>query len=125
MIFRGAIYEIKAAPGAQGHEQQGRRHAVVIQSDRFSTSTITVALTSASAGPAVYRPETELDGKSTRILTDQIYSVAPERLGDFKDALDAHELRRPRPRPHAEARPVLRVGLATPLPSWGRMAGTV
>ncbi|GAA2636909.1 type II toxin-antitoxin system PemK/MazF family toxin [Streptomyces vastus] len=92
MIFRGAIYEIKAAPDARGHEQQGRRCAVVIQSDRFSTSTVTVALTSASAGPAVYRPEIELDGKSTRILTDQIHSVTPERLGHFKGSLDADEL---------------------------------
>ncbi|MFC7265369.1 MULTISPECIES: type II toxin-antitoxin system PemK/MazF family toxin [Streptomyces] len=93
MIFRGAIYEIKALPGAQGSEQQGRRYAVVIQSDRFSTSTITVALTSTSAGPAVYRPEIEFDGKTTRILTDQIYSVAPTRLGDFKGTLDAEEIR--------------------------------
>ncbi|MBQ1092178.1 type II toxin-antitoxin system PemK/MazF family toxin [Streptomyces sp. B93] len=92
MIFRGALYEIRAAPGARGHEQQGRRFAVVIQSDRFSTSTVTVALTSASAGPAVYRPEIELEGKATRVLTDQIYSVAPERLGDFRGALDADEL---------------------------------
>ncbi|WP_327430355.1 type II toxin-antitoxin system PemK/MazF family toxin [Streptomyces sp. NBC_01236] len=93
MIFRGAIYEIKALPGAQGSEQQGRRYAVVIQSDRFSTSTITVALTSTSAGPAVYRPEIEFDGKTTRILTDQIYSVTPTRLGDFKGTLDAEEIR--------------------------------
>jgi mRNA interferase MazF len=92
VIFRGAVCEIKAAPGARGHEQQGRRLAVVIQSDRFPTSTVTVALTSASAGAAVYRPEIELDGKSTRILTDQVYSVAPERLGDFKGALETDEL---------------------------------
>ncbi|MFB8777341.1 type II toxin-antitoxin system PemK/MazF family toxin [Streptomyces broussonetiae] len=92
MIFRGALYEIKAAPGARGHEQQGRRFAVVIQSARFSTSTTTVALTSATAGPAVYRPEIELEGKATRVLTDQVYSVAPERLGDFRGALDAEEL---------------------------------
>lgn len=89
---RGAIYDIKALSGTQGHEQQGRRCAVVIQSDRFSTSTITVALTSTSAGHAVYRPEIEFEGKTTRILTDQIYSVAPERLGAFKGALDADEL---------------------------------
>jgi mRNA interferase MazF len=92
VIFRGAICDIKAALGARGHEQQERRFAVVIQSDLFSTSTITVALTSASAGPAVYRPEIEIDGKSSRILTDQIHSVAPERLGDFKGVLDADEL---------------------------------
>ncbi|NRQ34028.1 type II toxin-antitoxin system PemK/MazF family toxin [Nonomuraea sp. NN258] len=91
MIFRGAIYEIKALPGAQGHEQQGRRYAVIIQSDRFCTSTITVALTSTSAGPAIYRPEIEFDGRKSRILTDQIYSITESRLGDFKGALEAHE----------------------------------
>ena len=92
MIFRGAILEIKALPGAQGQEQQGRRYAVVIQSDHFSTSTITVALTSTSAGAAVYRPEIEFNGAKSRILTDQIYSVAPTRLGDFKGDLDGDEL---------------------------------
>ncbi|WP_327587634.1 type II toxin-antitoxin system PemK/MazF family toxin [Nonomuraea sp. NBC_00507] len=92
MIFRGAIYEIKALPGTRDHEQQGRRYAVIIQSDSFSTSTITIAMTSTSAGPAVYRPEIEFNGAKSRVLTDQIYSVSPSRLGDFKCALEAHEI---------------------------------
>jgi mRNA interferase MazF len=92
VIFRGAIYEIRALPGARGHEQQGHRYAVIIQSDRFATSLITVALTSASAGNAVYRPEIEFDGTTTRVLTDQIYSVAESRLGAFKGALEPREL---------------------------------
>lgn len=92
MIFRGAVFEIRALPGTRGHEQQGHRYAVIIQSDRFVTSVVTVALTSASAGPAIYRPEIDIDGRKTRILTDQIYSVAPSRLGAFKGALDAEEL---------------------------------
>lgn len=92
MIFRGAIYEIKAFPGAQGHEQQGHRYALIIQSDRFSTSTVAVALISTSAGAAIYSPEFELDGTKTRILTDQIYSVSPNRIGKFKGSLEADEL---------------------------------
>lgn len=92
MIFRGAIYEIKALPGAQGREQRGRRFAVIIQSDRFASSTITVAMTSTRAGEAIYRPEVELDGTKTRILTDQIFSVDPSRLGEFKGALESSEL---------------------------------
>ncbi|MDA3647614.1 type II toxin-antitoxin system PemK/MazF family toxin [Saccharopolyspora indica] len=92
MIFRGAVYEIKAMPGARGHEQQGRRYAVIIQSNRFATSTITVALTSTRAAEAIYRPEIELNGTKTRILTDQVYSVTSDRLGDFKGSLDASEL---------------------------------
>lgn len=92
MIFRGAVYQIKALPGGIGHEQQGRRYAVVIQSDRFATSLITVALTSTSAGPASYRPMVDLQGVKTRVLTDQIHSVAMSRLGDFMGVLEPHEL---------------------------------
>ncbi|MEV3962727.1 type II toxin-antitoxin system PemK/MazF family toxin [Nocardia sp. NPDC050193] len=92
MIFRGAIYDIKAVPGTRGHEQQGRRCAVIIQSDRFPGSAVMVALTSTSAGPAIYRPEIEIDGTRTRILADQIYTVVPERLGDFRGSLDGNEL---------------------------------
>ncbi|WP_159851313.1 type II toxin-antitoxin system PemK/MazF family toxin [Nocardia sp. CY41] len=92
MIFRGAIYEIKALPGARGHEQHGHRYCVIIQSDRFPSSTVIIALTSASAGPAVYRPEIELEGTRTRILIDQIFTVSPERLGAFKGRLDGTEL---------------------------------
>lgn len=92
MIFRGAIYEIKALPGREGHEQQGGRYAVIIQSDRFSSSTVTVALTSTRAGPAIYRPAIDFDGTKTRVLTDQIHSVAPERLGSFRGTLAADEM---------------------------------
>ncbi|HUR04651.1 MAG TPA: type II toxin-antitoxin system PemK/MazF family toxin [Nonomuraea sp.] len=91
MIFRGAIYEVKAIPGARDREQQGRRYGLIIQSDRFATSVITIALTSSSAGPAIYRPEIEFNGTKSRVLADQIYSVSPSRLGDFMGTLDAHE----------------------------------
>ena len=91
MIFRGAIYEVKALPGARGREQQGRRLAVVIQSDRFASSTITVALTSTRAAAAIYRPEIDVNGQSSRILTDQVFSVDPSRLGAFLGTLDADE----------------------------------
>lgn len=64
MIFRGAIYAVKTLPGTQGQEQQGKRFGVIIQSDGFSSSTVTVAL----AGSAIYRPEVIIDGTKTRIL---------------------------------------------------------
>lgn len=92
MIFRGAVYEIKALPGTKGHEQHGRRYAVIIQSDRFATSTITVAVTSTHAGPAVYRPEIDLNGTKARVLTDQIFSVGHGRLGKFVGSLEPGEL---------------------------------
>ncbi|MFJ4650927.1 type II toxin-antitoxin system PemK/MazF family toxin [Nocardia sp. NPDC088792] len=91
MIFRGAIYEIKAASGAKGHEQQGKRLCVIIQSDRFASTAIIVALTSTSAGPAIYRPEIDIDGTKTRILCDQIYTVDPTRLGEFRGSLEGNE----------------------------------
>lgn len=93
MIFRGAIHEIKALPGATGHEQKGKRYAVVIQSDRFAGSVITVAVTSTRAGDAIYRPVIDLLGVPTRILTDQIHSVAGTRLGQFVGALEVDEMR--------------------------------
>jgi len=92
LIFRGAIYEIRALPGARGHEQQGRRLAVVVQSDQFATSTVTIAMTSTRAAPAVYRPEIQVDGHRTRILTDQVFSVDPSRLAAFRGRLDTDEL---------------------------------
>ncbi|MEV0621635.1 type II toxin-antitoxin system PemK/MazF family toxin [Nonomuraea sp. NPDC050404] len=92
MIFRGAIYEIKSLPGARDNGQQGPRYAVIIQSKHFTTSTITIAMTSTSAGPASYRPEIDFNGSKSRVLTDQIYSVSPSRLGEFKDTLEAHEI---------------------------------
>jgi mRNA interferase MazF len=92
VIFRGAIYEIKPPKEAIGHEQQGKRYGVVIQSDAFASSTVTVALTSTSAHHTIYRPEIEFLGAKSRVLTDQIYSVDHGRLGDFMGALDFDEL---------------------------------
>jgi mRNA interferase MazF len=91
VIFRGAIYEIEPARNTTGHEQQGRRYGVVIQSASFACSTVTVALTSTGAGAAVYRPEIEFLGSRSRILTDQIFSVDHSRLGEFKGMLDPEE----------------------------------
>ena len=92
MIVRGGIYEIRAMRSPRGHEQAGKRLAVIIQSDRFATSTVTLALTSTSAGPAVYRPLVDIARQATRILTDQIYTVDPTRLGAFCGVLDPDEL---------------------------------
>lgn len=91
MTFRGAVYEIRSLPGARGREQQGSRLGVIIQSDRFASSTVTIAMTSTRAGQAIYRPEIEVDGVTTRILTDQIFSVDHGCLGEFKGALDHDE----------------------------------
>ena len=60
----------------------------------FNLSTVVVAPTSTSAGPAVFRPEIKMaDGTSTRILLDQMRSVDRElRLSDFAGRLGPNEL---------------------------------
>jgi mRNA interferase MazF len=52
-----------------------------------------VAPTSASAGPAIFRPEIEMDGTRPRVLVDQLGAVDRElRLGDMAGRLDPEKL---------------------------------
>jgi mRNA interferase MazF len=78
---RGDVYELKAPRDARGHEQRGNRYAVVVQSDLLPLSTWLVAPTSTSARPASFRPEIEIEGKSTYVLAEQTAAIQPERLG--------------------------------------------
>jgi mRNA interferase MazF len=90
---RGEVYHLRAPKGARGHEQQGVRYAVVVQSDDLLVSTWLVAPTSTSRGPAGFRPEIVVDGTRTRVLLEQTQAVDPEvRLGAFAGRLDAAEL---------------------------------
>ena len=91
--MRGDIYRLRAPRDAQGHEQQGRRYAVVIQSDDLLLSTLLVAPTSTNASPASFRPEIEIDQVPTRILVEQAAVVDPEvRLGEFTGRLSTREM---------------------------------
>lgn len=63
-----------------------------MQSDLLPLSTWLVAPTSTSARPAEFRPEIDLDGTTTRVLTDQTTAVDPQRLGEFAGRLSAGEL---------------------------------
>lgn len=66
-----------------GHEQDGPRFAVVVQSsDMRQLSTWIVCPTSTSCAPASFRPLVEIEGQETRIMVEQVTAVAPERLGD-------------------------------------------
>jgi mRNA interferase MazF len=78
---RGDVFELKAARDARGHEQSGNRYAVVVQSDLLPLSTWLVAPTSTSARPTSFRPEIEVNGKTTLVLVEQTAAVDPERLG--------------------------------------------
>lgn len=90
--MRGDLYRLKAPRNARGREQQGSRYAVVVQSDLLPLSTWLVAPTSTSARPASFRPEVEVQGKTTRVLVEQTTAVDPERLGEQVGRLTAGEL---------------------------------
>jgi mRNA interferase MazF len=90
---RGEVYRLRAPRQVQGHEQQGSRYAVVVQSDQFPLSTWLVAPTSTSARPASFRPEVKIGGRTTRVLAEQAAAVVPARLGASSGNLTFDELR--------------------------------
>lgn len=88
---RGDIFGLRLPKGV-GHEQRGKRFGVVVQSDAFlPRSVVLVAPTSASAKPASFRPEIEIDGSSTRVLVEQVGAVDITRLGDLAGHLTPEE----------------------------------
>jgi len=78
---RGDVHALKVPRGSQGHEQRGKRYAIVVQSDLLPLSTWLVAPTSTSARPASFRPEVEVAGERTKVLVEQTAAVDPQRLG--------------------------------------------
>ena len=87
--MRGDVYQLKANTQAQGHQRRGSRYAVVVQSDALLTSTLIAVPTSTSARPAVHRPEIRVGGQRTRVLTEQLQAVDPEkRFGAHVGRLD-------------------------------------
>ncbi len=78
---RGDVYRFKVPKGV-GHEQQGERFGVVVQSDvMLPRSVVIVAPTSRSAKPASFRPEVDVAGEPTRVLVEQLGAVDVQRLG--------------------------------------------
>jgi len=93
-VQRGDVYELRP-PRRAGHEQQGRRFGVVVQSDALlPRSVVLIAPTSRSARPASFRPEVVIEGETTKVLVEQVGAVDVNRLGD-------------------------QVGLASPAEMWG------
>lgn len=87
-MVRGEVYELHPARRTRGHEQQGRRFGVVVQSSDLSVlSTVIVAPTSQRALPASFRPEVVVAGERTRVLVEQIGAVDHSRLGSCVDRL--------------------------------------
>jgi mRNA interferase MazF len=89
---RGDVFHLKSPRDAHGHEQRGNRYAVVVQSDLLPLSTWLVAPTSTSARPTSFRPEVEIDGKTTYVLVEQTAAIDPERLGDLVGHLTRREM---------------------------------
>lgn len=92
--MRGDVFALRALRGRTGHEQAGARFAVVVQSDALPLSTWLVAPTSTSARPATFRPEIDVQGTPTRVLTEQTVAVDPERLGNQVGHLSHGDLQR-------------------------------
>ena len=90
--MRGDIFRLSAPRDARGHEQQGARYAVILQSDRLSTSTVLVAPTTTKSFPAVFHPLVDMHGTPVVVLVEQTGAVDPQRLGSFAGRLDPHEM---------------------------------
>lgn len=87
--MRGDVYRLRSPRGTRGHEQGGGRLCVVVQSDDLPLSTWLVAPTSTSARPVSFRPQIEVEGKTTLVLVEQTTAIDPQRLGDRIGRLSA------------------------------------
>lgn len=90
--MRGEVYRLPAR--GKGHEQQGRRYAVVLQPDWLTLSTWVVAFTSTSARKTTFRPDVEVAGNRTLVMCDQIATVDLNRLADRAGFLTLEEMQR-------------------------------
>lgn len=93
MWMRGDVYDVPAPRGARGHEQQGRRMGVVVQSEDLPLSTVVLAPTSRSAPPRLFRPEVDVAGERTCVLVEQLRTVDVSRLGRLVDHLALEDRR--------------------------------
>src|SRR5207244_11762823 len=93
-VRRGDVQALAPLSPLRGKEQRGRRCAVVMQTDLLNErSTVVVAPTSTSALPTVLRPEVEVAGRRTKVLTEQIRAPDRSRLGRRVGTLAQTELR--------------------------------
>jgi len=84
-VLRGDVYEFRPLHST-GHEQQGRRYAVIVQANELlPRSVVLVAPTSTSARAASFRPVIDLLSNATRVLVEQVGAVDAGRLGELVD----------------------------------------
>jgi mRNA interferase MazF len=89
---RGEVYRLPAR--GKGHEQRGRRYAVVLQPDWLALSTWVVAFTSTSARETSFRPTVEIGPSRTLVMCDQIATVDLNRLAEPAGFLTLEEMQR-------------------------------
>lgn len=90
--MRGEVYRLPAR--GRGHEQQGRRYAVVLQPDWLTLSTWIVAFTSARARETSFRPVVQIEDQPTLVMCDQLATVDLERLTEPAGFLTLDEMQR-------------------------------
>lgn len=90
--MRGEVFRLTAR--GTGHEQQGRRYAVVLQPDWLSLSTWIVAFTSTRARPTTFRPEVVIADRPTLVMCDQLATVDLTRLTEASGFLTMGEMER-------------------------------
>lgn len=90
--MRGEVYRLPAR--GKGHEQQGRRYAVVLQPDWLTSSTLVVAFTSTSARETSFRPAVDIVERRTLVMCDQIATVDLTRLAEPAGFITLEEMQR-------------------------------
>ncbi len=90
--MRGEVYRLPAR--GSGHEQRGRRYAVVLQPDWLALSTWIVAFTSTSARATSFRPSVVIAEHETLVLCDQLDTVDLRRLTEPAGWLSTEETQR-------------------------------
>lgn len=78
----------------KGHEQRGRRYAIVLQPDWLRLGTGIVAFTSTSARPTTFRPEVVIADRETLVLCDQLATVDLNRVAEPAGFLTVEEMQR-------------------------------
>ncbi len=92
-MVRGDVVRLASPRRARGHEQQGIRPGVVVQADELlALSTVLIAPTSRSAAAATFRPMIELEGVSTRVLTDQLRVIDAQAVKESLGHLSHGEM---------------------------------
>lgn len=90
--MRSEIYRLPAR--GRGHEQKGRRYAVVLQPDWLTLSTWIVAFTSTSARETSFRPPVTIAEQPTLVMCDQLATVDLDRLTEPAGFLTLDEMQR-------------------------------